>query len=342
MKPFIIKILGFGIVWFLAAELFFRWVVPACDPPRVIQDPEYGILLCDRDAKQSGIFSAGRMAEIRCKWAINAQGWLSNVDYTPRSRRTKPCIAIVGNSYIQGHHVEIEENVCAVLREVLNETHAVYNLGTSGANFAQFLLTTKYASKALAPEIIVYFVTQGDLAASLLNYSAPGSSNLKFVRENTVFQEVPPPRHQQGRLKRMILRSSLARYLLHNAKLQVALLGHQRAAGSPPPLDDLDSIADHLIQQMSCAAPESRLLFVVDADRKSIYRDPTTTRIRSSAAVQKACSQYDVMFVDMTHSFSTAHSETGKKFDFKHDYHLNAYGHEQLARTIADILRRQQ
>ena len=141
----------------------------------------------------------------------------------------------------------------------------------------------------------------------------------------------------------MILRSSLTRYLLYNAKLQVALLGHQRAAGSPPPLDTLDSIADHLIQQLSHAAPESRLLFVVDADRKSIYRDPTTaTRVRSSAAVQKACSQHDVMFVDMTDSFSAAYSETGKKFDFKHDYHLNAYGHELLARTIANILSRQE
>jgi hypothetical protein len=83
-----------------------------------------------------GIWVSGGLGEIRGHYVINDQGWNSVVDYRDPDT-SKVRVAIIGDSYIEGFHVDAEQSVGRLL-EGISPEYQVREYGKSGANVADY------------------------------------------------------------------------------------------------------------------------------------------------------------------------------------------------------------
>lgn len=89
-----------------------------------------------------GTWIKGGCGEVRSHYVINAQGWNSIVDFEKIDPH-KTNIAIIGDSYVQGLHVDVENSIGRLL-EKNSSDYQVHEFGRDGANIADFLLTYEY------------------------------------------------------------------------------------------------------------------------------------------------------------------------------------------------------
>jgi hypothetical protein len=85
-----------------------------------------------------GRWSAGGMGEFRGHYRVNAQGWNSVVDYS-NTDSTKIRVAIIGDSFIEGLHFDVEQSVGRIM-ETKNPQCQVHEYGRSGGNIADYAL----------------------------------------------------------------------------------------------------------------------------------------------------------------------------------------------------------
>lgn len=83
-----------------------------------------------------GTWVSGGLGEIRGHYVINDQGWNSVVDYRDPDT-SKIRVAIIGDSYIEGFHVDAEQSVGRILEET-SPGFQVHEYGKSGANVADY------------------------------------------------------------------------------------------------------------------------------------------------------------------------------------------------------------
>ncbi len=199
MKKFVISASGFVFFLLIVLELFFRISRLACDLPIFEYFPDDSLILSKPGTE--GYFTQGGNAEVFSHFKINKQGWNSIVDYDIVTDGT---IAIVGDSYIEGRYVNVEESLGRRV-EKLYPRVIVHEYGVAGANFFDYnnvcrkLLSRGYKS-------IYVCIGPRDLFAERPSYTQQNG-------------------YKQRPIQRLYKHSALARYLVLNLKITEIVTG---------------------------------------------------------------------------------------------------------------------
>jgi hypothetical protein len=84
-----------------------------------------------------GIAVHGGLGEVKGRFSINAQGWNSIKDYGELPEN-KIKIAIIGDSYVQGFHANVEESIGRILEKQMNDSVCVHEFGIVGGNIIDY------------------------------------------------------------------------------------------------------------------------------------------------------------------------------------------------------------
>ncbi len=347
MRRFLVRLLLFGGITLLLVELIFRTVIPAAQRGLSAQDPETRIMICESTVDYDGIHTIGRLAHDPTRWHINNCGWNSPLDYLPPSPERDPVIAVIGDSFIEGYHVEGSQHMAAVIARDLGKPWLAYSFGQSGSSLSHYLHIARYAAQRFNPRIFVMLVTDRDIAASLRDVHR-NPRNLQLAMKNGAVTEFPPTeRYRPSRVKRLMRRSALLRYLMFNAKLDLMAAPRQAVAtheSEPHRSDERDDLercaAQYVVEQMEREHPNDLMVYVVDGPRQDIYAGRPSISIREAAILRQACAgKTRSVVLDMGPIFADTYRATGREMNFADDQHWNALGHKTAGRAAADLLR---
>lgn len=87
-----------------------------------------------------GTHVKGGLREIASKYIINNQGYNSTIDYTTTDTATT-YIALIGDSYIEGLHVDVENSIGRLVEKKFKDNYSVqvHEYGKSGGNAHDFI-----------------------------------------------------------------------------------------------------------------------------------------------------------------------------------------------------------
>jgi hypothetical protein len=161
------------------------------------------------------------------KRQVNNFGFISDQAYIPASQiadtsqSSKPLIAIIGDSYIEGMQVDYSNTTEANLLKYCSDSARVYSFGAQFAPLSQYLSWAQYVSQTFAPKAMVVNIVGNDFDEGLLNHQMssngggiPGMQFFEFTNGNT--QLVVVPFIADSPLTRILRHSALAQYLVRN------------------------------------------------------------------------------------------------------------------------------
>jgi hypothetical protein len=345
MLRFLGRLVIFSALLLVVLELFFRFAVPGARWPSRIQDEKYGVMHFDTSDVRDGLYTSGRIAQQRSHWHINNEGWNSPIDYSSPHPGRKPVIAIIGSSYVEGFHVDGKDRVAGSLQRDLHDRYEVYSIGQAGAALGQFMNLARYAAAKFDPDVFVLVLEDGDLRAALRkNGVRPRDLQLDLADGQP--REIPPARSRDGGYKKYLRYSSFAWYLTANAHL--TLFGGDAAgnveqgkgASADSPGDSLRvKAANYIAQRMAEDHPGKPIIFVIDGPRSDIYQGKVAQSPPLVNLMRTACRDSNEFVLDLTPIWQQRYASSRRKFNFDHDYHWNAYGHQVCAEAIGDFLR---
>lgn len=333
-------------------ELIFRLAIPASNPPHAYFDPKDESFKYDVNGPRTGIYTGGNFAQVRGKWRVNQAGWISDIEYV-RDGRDKSLVAIIGDSFVAGLRVDIEDNFATQLRRQLGGILDVYSFGTSGAPLSQYLHMSRFVTKQFDPDVLVFNVVHNDFDESLCDIRQNlGMMCLWVDGENVVESEIVP--YTPSPLRRLARRSSLVRYLFLNLNLSARLPGLDRGVRTQPsqPTDAesqailqkrMERAAEYVLTAIARENPGRTIVFMADGPRRFLYDDNFEELAESdlwkNRLLSRIARQSGFYFIDLTGWFRQAFKETSARFESNHDYHWNEYGHAIAAEALADTLR---
>lgn len=158
---------------------------------------------------------------------VNNVGFISDQAYIPTSQTadsttvSKPLIAIIGDSYIEGMQVDYVNTTEANLLKNCSDSARVYSFGAQFAPLSQYLSWVQYVSQTFAPKVMVVNIVGNDFDESLLTHQInsngggiPGMQFFEFTKGNT--QLVVVPFVADSFITRILRHSALAQYLVRN------------------------------------------------------------------------------------------------------------------------------
>lgn len=184
MKKFLIKSGFFLILLVLSLEILVRaFHLYTEDPPRMIDD----LLVEKRVPGHSGYAVTGNRNMNFSRFRINQSGFNSKREYEPSENRME--IALVGDSFIEGFHIDYDNSLGIKLENALNRKVEVYEYGYAGYDLAnQYHLIDTYEDFDKIDYIVVYLDYPTDLYRSVYEPSydriALLSSTLFKIRDN--------------------------------------------------------------------------------------------------------------------------------------------------------------
>jgi len=339
------------LVCLVLGELLFTFVIPASRQPHAVFDPEDEILRYDTDGPREGVFTVGNFAQQRGRWRINNAGWNSEIDYLAKTERTKPLVAIIGDSFVEGFHVDVDENVAALLQQHFGDEVDVYGFGMSGASLSQYLHMSRYVKRHFDPDVMVVVVIHNDLDESVRELHAQ-SHMLQVSAADSTFVEVRPSPYHPNRTRRFLGRSAFIRYMTLNLKLPQLIRGLGRGDDTAYRSNvDVDAVSGErkliegatrfLVERLRAEIQPANLLVVMDALRADIYYGSVAESDIAwmNDLMRSACEELGVDYVDLTADFARYFAETGERFNTEIDFHWNEVGHREAAAVIHERLR---
>jgi len=322
-------------------ELTFRTVLPASEAPYYFYDSQENVMKFDTTRKADGLSTYGSLAEIRGRWHVNADGWLSGRDYAPRPE--KPVIAVIGDSYVEALQVDYQNAMPSHLAKKLESSYEIYSFGMSGAELSQYLSMSRYVCRHFKPKVMIFCIIDGDIPGSLLGAgSKPGF--LYFSTDAQRVTEVTVP-YVASSLKSSFRKIALLSYLILNKGV---LDGSATTGASPQDrqthlsVDEAETdrtIINYAFARIREENPETTVFLVLDAPRKDIYRGTSNDRDRDSRKMLfDYASKYGFHLVDLLPVMSRLYRENGQKFNFDSNDHWNAYGHQVIAEQVYQAL----
>lgn len=336
---------------FLLLELVFRFVIPAAAPPHVYFDPKEQILRFDVNGPRSGTYTAGNLAQVRGRWRINNFGWNSEIDYN-RGRSEKTRVAIIGDSYIESLHPNVEETMPGQLRQQIGDTVDVYSFGISSAPMSQYLHMSRYVTRNFDPDILVFNIVGNDFEQNLCEVGwLLGMMCLNDTGDQITESEIIP--YSPSFTRRWARRSSLIRYMVLNLKLGTgafeAVAGSRKlnvapVGSMPAPLDRsrVANSIDYILRTIAEENPERAVVFIMDGPRRVLYGEESPeldeTAPWKNRMLRDVTSKYGFRFIDLTEEFSRKYEQDGEKFNSEQDYHWNVNGHTVVAAALLETL----
>ena len=280
MRRFVVRLAVFALVFLTVAEVGFRTVVPAAQLPYQVQDTEDMVLRLAPSPTASGYYSIGRLARQRLRWQVNQAGWNSTVEYRPAAARSRPCIAVIGNSFVEGFHTDVDSGLTATLARELHSQYDVYNFGKSAVVASQMVHVAHYVQHHFAPEVYVFVLNHASLRESVVNFGGVAYNQL-FRWTDGDLVDVPPEQYQPNPLRLIRAHSALGRYLYNNAggihgfrtvrqeaTQRNSAEAEARARAEQPVLE---LVAQRVVSDIRADHPDALVLFVLDGDREGMY-----------------------------------------------------------------------
>lgn len=130
-----------------------------------------------------GFWIRGGLGELTNHYKINNQGFNSIKDYDHQVAN-KIKIAIIGDSYIEGFHVDVENSIGRLLEKKLSNKVEVHEYGCSGGNIVDFSLIFKKWVKNNY-DFVFILLTNKDLASKSPSFMNKGNkiSKTSLVRD---------------------------------------------------------------------------------------------------------------------------------------------------------------
>jgi hypothetical protein len=330
---------------FSIMELFFRFVIPACEPPITRFDENYRMLMYDQSLAESGLYTVGKLAEQRGRWRINNHGWNSPLNYNTNKTRTR--VAVIGDSYVEAIQVDSDKSYPSLLRKALRDTIDVYSFGISGASLSHYLHMFRYTLDLFDPDIIVINVVHNDFHESIHNLDPEQEHMLTLDIQGADVREVEPVAYVPSKFRRLVRKSAFARYLFLNLKVNNLFKSIRRrdrpAYDANVEMTEVTERAElirkgaaYVLRGLRLESKGKRLILIVDAPRTDIYesRLDDSEVLFLNRMLAELCERSSLEFLDLTESMAADYAASGKRFDSKTDMHWNEYGHGFVARQV--------
>lgn len=355
LKNFLLITIPAFLICFLIAEfVVFRFFIPACDQPHYKFDRRFKVLHFEPNC--TGLYTDGRFAEVRGHWRANNFGWNSEIDYIPGIGQKQPLVAIIGDSYVEGLQVEVNQRFPGVLRRLLGQDPLVYSFGISGAPLSQYLQMTRYVDRVFHPQTLVILVVHNDFDESLANLRSKPVF-LQLVPRNGSFAEVPPTPFGSSVLLRLCRQSAVFRYVELNCQVSALIRDQVSKLTQPdrPPVYnaniDVAAVArqrelirrstEFLVGKIRAENPEKRIIIMMDGPRFDIY---THNLAHSNVkwlyeVMRQACRDHRVEFLDLTGPVAAHFEKYHQTMENQVNSHWNRLGHEVAARALYERLK---
>jgi lysophospholipase L1-like esterase len=294
------------------------------------------VLGWDHEPGHEGLFST---AHFRTHVKINSKG-LRAKEFSYERPEGKRRILFLGDSYVWGFGVEIEEAVAERLEAQLTGVEVI-NGGVSGYSTDQELLWLEREGVRYKPDLVILVVTPNDFRGNTVLITDMGYFKPLFsIEENDDLRlsNVPlpePPRwHSLARYlaRKSCLVSELRHFMLRHTGLRIQQ--HLPAGDVPTPSNREapnahyeNRVAARLVDRIRHVAADHafRLVVVVsDVPSSSPYYE-FVTRLRQDGV--------DVLEIDESTGFSPS------RMVIPDDGHWNAVGHAFVADQLANFLK---
>ena len=186
MKGFILYIFSFLFLFLVLLEL----------TTRIFDLSNHTILEVNLDndrlcsPQTEGAWVKGGMREIYSHYKINNQGFNSIKDYSTVDRN-KISIALIGDSFIEGFHVDVESSIGRILEREMNDSVEVHEYGRSGGNIVDFSLMFEKFCKGRYDYtfILASGIDLVDLESCVMEKgnTIPKESSLRKIYDNLYF-----------------------------------------------------------------------------------------------------------------------------------------------------------
>jgi hypothetical protein len=345
MLRFLFRINVFLLLLVAFLELLFRTFIPASMEPDSYQEPESLILRFNPDTYPDGVFTLGRLANYRFPWHINREGWVSSKEYIPGHARSRPLAAVIGDSYVEGFYVHEEDHFANVAEDQLENACDFYRFGTGGTRVSQYIEIARYVRDTFAADVYIFMLAKNDLIGCMRSHLSPLSRQFRETEDG--FEIVPPSRHTPSRF-RFLKKSSLVRYLIYNASINIGLgqvdneLNDPTKANHNSPEEERlleQRIAVYLIQEMQRELPDARLVFLVDGDRHALYDGADQATLKEARVLDSLEEQYGIRCLDLGPVFSRDWKQYGNAFNYDFNYHWNDYGNQIVGQALAEYIK---
>jgi len=338
--PSILVFIAFG-------EFFFRYVIPAASQPWGYYDANEKIARFAAE-QGGGVYTIGRFAEQRGKWRINNAGWNSDIDYQSKDKRSRPLIAVIGDSYIEAFQVDVEKSIVSVVRNKLQGEYDVYGFGKSGAPLSQYLQMSRYVKKRFDPDIIVINIVHNDFDESLFSVN-----NLPYFLEIKINSQAEESTLSSTSISakpttKLIFESAMFRYLWHNLRYGESwtqFWSEHNGDTKAPAKNSGENLnrkaeiyrtVDYLVRKRKDENAGKEFVFLIDAPRRDINRGTVqqSKELWMNKLLAELSTRYHCRFVDLTDPFREQYAQDKVMFNSKYDYHWNEEGHKNAGEIL--------
>jgi hypothetical protein len=272
---------------------------------------------------------------------LNNEGFRASHDYRPDTRG----VAVVGNSFVQSDAVAPTHNMTERVGELLGRSAIA--IGGDGFSMADYSIAARWTIEKFGVHTVLVLLTTEDLSRSCTPKS--GQYYLGMRDGQLAFEQVP--RAPPSRLKNLLNRSSLFRYLFDNLHFPDNWVrGWRRNDPDPQPAAEGPPARGCDSREFETAATEflltsfrelqtrnaARIVFILAPDYHQqhavfgIYRDVDAFADRAQLE------GFEV--IRLKEAFETA-ERAGTKIDLAPmDRHWSAAGNEVAARAVAGKL----
>jgi hypothetical protein len=327
-----------------AAELYLRWssgpaarTVPAAGKPAegegegelFVHDP----LLGWRPAPGAEMRQTSEEFDVAIR--INSQGIRADREIPPEPPPGVRRIVGVGDSFVFGHGVELEESFLALLEEMLPGTETV-NLGVQGHGTDQHLLMLESRGLRFQPDLVLLglYTPEIERNAGTFHRLTPKPRFRLNDRGGLVLENVPVPREGEAFPAPPAGLAGRSRLL---ARAGTFLSRH----GVGPVWEVTAAILQRM--EASSAAAGAELLVVVIPPQYAVQGGAVErlSQRHTVGVVGGMLEDLGLEHVDVTPALEElARTRPGETLYFPRDGHLTPAGNRLVAREIADFLER--
>jgi len=346
--------LGFAsLVTIVFLEMMLRFL-PVCDPTRRLPVND-GNPILRFEPNRTFIWSQGWNFELVNEVHVNNFGFVNNHDYS--SHNANPVFAIIGDSYVQAIMVPFPETVMGRLQRDVGDDADIYSFGVSGSPLSQYLAYADYVREHFNPRALAVAIIGNDFDESLYKYKqAPGYHYFDQAQNGEL--GITRVDYAPGVFKDVIRQSALGRYLGINLDLQRRFrsltadtskerefnlyVGNTHSDSNPMRVQDSQDAVDAFLRLLPSRAglEPDNIVLIVDGRRPHLY-DPQTLELtnksffsimRTYLMTRASGAGYEV--IDMEPAFLDHFAQHRQRFEFLHDNHWNALGHEMVYRQL--------
>lgn len=263
----------------------------------------------------SGTYVGGGFGEIQSKFTINRQGWNSTVDYRNFQDTQKIRVALIGDSYVEGLHVDVDSSIGRQLDKLTRYRSITHEFGRSGANIEDFKLiyTTQIQGRY---DYVFVFLRDGNFnanAPSFMNCQCPDSENSESIK---------------GKIRNVYTHSAVLSYLNINQLLSENLLGMYQGFRSKFTAKNKEDDTSKA-QEQPIKTAKKQVDWIFGPEVIVIYESQLLD-IHSKSV------EYPIK----QNTFLKINHKEGKIQDFGFDRHWNILGRRDCAVTMFHAIRR--